>query len=210
MCHLSLPINNLYVKILDNKLSDTTLCQFQEVVGSIIVLKTTLSATSLQQLLDIPRPIYVAGILHRFHFVIDTEDDDENDVNRYVRHPSFRNFITDPKRCTDLRFLINLSERHTYLAYKCFDWMHNSMANWSFDDTVIPSPLRYAICHVMDHLYHVESDSKASFLNLLRKLIEEKLTQWLQALFKAGRHRDAIPSVKRAFAWVVSILTSLL
>jgi len=200
-------VTDLYVKILENKLSKSSqeliLYRYQEIVGSILILVAPLSPTSLQCLLDVPSSNYVPSTIQYFSFIISSHG---THTNIRVQQPSFRHFISNPNRCPNTNFLIDLPERHTYLTRKCFSLMKRCFSEWSFDND-LACGVEYAICHWKDHLCNVAAESHTEFLSSVEGLFRGHFSYWLEALHKAGRSADAIPAVKQAIAWVVSDLS---
>ena len=74
---------------------------FKQTVGSIVILSDTLSTTALTSLLDLLIRD-VDEILKQLQAVLDVPD--ALDLPVRLLHPSFRDFLLDKNRCSDLHF----------------------------------------------------------------------------------------------------------
>ncbi|THW05863.1 hypothetical protein D6D24_10113 [Aureobasidium pullulans] len=123
------PLDRMYLTILRVSADDTSALSdhesetlqehFNHVVGSIVVLQDGISAEALALLLRMPM-MNVVGILHNLQSVIRYFQD-----GRAIRllHESFREFITDSKRCTELRFHVEPERAHKKLLDDCLETM---------------------------------------------------------------------------------------
>ncbi|THY68427.1 hypothetical protein D6C86_09855 [Aureobasidium pullulans] len=121
------PLDRMYLTILRVSIDDTSALsdhereilqeRFDHVVGSIVVLQDGISAEALALLLRMPT-MNVAGTLHNLHSVIRYFQD-----GRAIRllHESFREFITDPQRCTEPRFYVDSKRAHEKLLNDCLE-----------------------------------------------------------------------------------------
>ncbi|THX80179.1 hypothetical protein D6D05_04634 [Aureobasidium pullulans] len=121
------PLDRMYLTILRVSADDTSALSdhesetlqehFNHVVGSIVVLQDGISAEALALLLRMPM-MNVVGILHNLQSVIRYFQD-----GRAIRllHESFREFITDSKRCTELRFHVEPERAHKKLLDDCLE-----------------------------------------------------------------------------------------
>ncbi|THZ11416.1 hypothetical protein D6C91_09319, partial [Aureobasidium pullulans] len=121
------PLDRMYLTILRVSIDDTSALsdhereilqeRFDHVVGSIVVLQDGISAEALALLLRMPT-MNVAGTLHNLHSVIRYFQD-----GRAIRllHESFREFITNPQRCTEPRFYVDSKRAHEKLLNDCLE-----------------------------------------------------------------------------------------
>jgi hypothetical protein len=118
-------------------------------------------------------------------------------------HPSFPDFITDPERCMDKRFLVTRSEGHLRLAIRCLEIMNtglredicdirdSSLANSEVADLdqrldrVAPSELRYACKYWHVHLRLAGSTSSDS-IERLETFCSLHLLHWIELLSLLG------------------------
>ena len=86
---------------------------FKQTVGSIVILSDVLSTTALASLLHLPKRD-VNEILRHMQAVLDVPDSLDLPV-RPLRL-SFRGFLLDKNRCSDLRFWVDEIQAHQKLA----------------------------------------------------------------------------------------------
>lgn len=99
-------LNEIYKAILTNcirneydDLEKEELCKiFKEVVGTIVILSSPLSSTSLGRLLQIPIGC-IAQTLDEMHSILEIPKDEAQPIR--LHHPSFRDFLLDKRRCSD-------------------------------------------------------------------------------------------------------------
>ncbi|THY81471.1 hypothetical protein D6C95_09104 [Aureobasidium pullulans] len=127
------PLDRMYLTILRVSADDTSALSdhesetlqehFNHVVGSIVVLQDGISAEALALLLRMPM-MNVVGILHNLQSVIRYFQD-----GRAIRllHESFREFITDSKRCTELRFHVEPERAHKKLLDDCLETLKDHL-----------------------------------------------------------------------------------
>ncbi|TDL14001.1 hypothetical protein BD410DRAFT_682532, partial [Rickenella mellea] len=89
-------------------------------LGSIIHLQDPLSPPALEHLLDLHPKTVRQTLLHLHSVIIVPETD--SDVIRLL-HPSFFDFITDPTRCPNPKFVVSAETQHTLIARACLDTM---------------------------------------------------------------------------------------
>ncbi|TIA53831.1 hypothetical protein D6C77_07984 [Aureobasidium pullulans] len=119
------PLDRMYLTILRVSVDDTSTLsdheretlqeRFNHVVGSIVVLQDGISVEALALLLRMPM-MNVKGTLHNLYSVISYFHD-----GRAIKllHESFREFITNSQRCTELRFHIEPQRAHEKLLNDC-------------------------------------------------------------------------------------------
>ena len=120
-------IDTLYRQILKfyfNDVDDITFELFKAVVGTIIIAKAPLHRDDLLPFLgrlDDEDARQFGIILHSLSSVVDF------DGLLRLRHLSFADFLTNPKRCLDPRFIIDLNELHHNLALRCLQVMKTEL-----------------------------------------------------------------------------------
>ena len=100
------------------------LTRFQAVVGSIILLRDPLPLDALARFVEFDDD-KVSVVLSQLHSVILPPSGD-HDVPR-IYHPSFPDFLTDPDRCSDSRFVISIPAHERLHAIRCFKLMSSSL-----------------------------------------------------------------------------------
>ncbi|KAI9735865.1 MAG: hypothetical protein M1834_001330 [Cirrosporium novae-zelandiae] len=103
-------LNKIYIKVLENPVSplfdkqEKRLCYTaqREILGTIINLYSPLSVSSLARLLQMPIE-NINRALAGLHSVLNIPEDLDRPICLY--HPSFRDFLFDKKRCSDLHLV---------------------------------------------------------------------------------------------------------
>jgi len=181
-----------------------------KILGSIIVLSTTLPSLYLAGLLDMD-PDYVSHTLEDFRPVLEIPDDPEAPIK--VLHTSFVDFMLGHEEPSLKGFRVDEGDAHATLALHCIERMAKSLkrdicnladpgkdAN-SIDKSVIedniPLDLQYACRFWVDHLpgERAIDDEVKNVMQFLTK----HLLHWLEVMSLMGNFSDAVgASVKLA------------
>jgi hypothetical protein len=173
-------------------------CDFQEIVGSIIVLETPLSVTSLARLLRTSQDNINCRLdsLHSFLSIPDRDD-----VPVRLRHLSFREFVVDTSKKEKRPFWVDERARHERLASYCLELMsgpeglrqnmcglqHGTLRS-DIDREKITShlspELQYACRYWVYHLKH--SQRHISNKDSTDMFLQKHLLHWLEALSLVG------------------------
>jgi hypothetical protein len=137
-------VDGLYTQILQAATShrdhDTQSLLCERVGGllrTIVLLEEPLSISSLAQLMLVSEDD-VSIDVRALSAVLLVTDDEEKYLEAPVRvfHPSFRDFLADPKRCSNQQFLVVHEEHHQDLLRRCIEILNHG--------------LRYDICRLKD------------------------------------------------------------
>lgn len=183
---------------------------FKRVIGSIALLSEPLSAIALGKLLNLDQDIIHLRLRHLCS-VLDIPDN----PNLLVRmlHPSFRDFLLDKERCSDVLFWIDEKEGHQFLMKCCHQRL--TLGNTSLKKDIcnlqkpgilteevsaslveqyLPIELQYACRYWVQHL-------KQSGQNLhddgqVHQFLLQHLLHWLEALSLIGKTSDGIHAIE--------------
>jgi hypothetical protein len=194
-----LPILNQLFDDEDEDDKERWASEFRDMVGSIIVLESSLSLISLAHLLNIPKDD-ISCRLDLLHSVLNISPDENVPVR--LLHLSFRDFLVDPQKRGKSPFWVNEMETHATLANKCLQLMSSpkglrqNMCNLpspgssrrEIDKEMIASSLlpelqyacRYWVHHLeqsKDNIY--DGDPSHCFL-------QKHLLHWLEAMSIIG------------------------
>jgi hypothetical protein len=200
-------IDDLYKQVLHQAVgasaSPSRLADVREILGAIVVTANPLSASCLSGLLNI-RAITSAtpanAVTRRLRklrsvLVIPSQVDE---VIRII-HPSFTDFLTNPLRCVDLRFFIDVNTHQRQLAMCCLDVMQKGLRrdpcalgiepkpNRQIPDLdkriteLIPEPLQYACQFWALHLCQSPVEDIDLYMRLHR-FAHDHLIHWLEVL----------------------------
>jgi hypothetical protein len=214
-------LDDVYIQILrtafpDNS-DDDMIKGFQEVVGTIVLLRDPLPFRSLANLLGI-KPISIIATLNHLHSIIAPGSQDQSPR---IHHKSFPDFVMDAERCRkDSRFFIAPSEHHFRIADRCFRIMdlhlQQNICNLSFPERYMENskirhlvegkvtPERgYACSYWAAHLSEAGQGTD-HLLRLLNTFAFQHLLHWLEVLSWIGRLDIAYPALEQAQRFVVS------
>lgn len=225
-------LDRMYSTILEYSLSaqldveETVILQelFGRVVGSLAVLFDSLSPDSLAMMLAEPKG-KIMSTLGSLHSVVEVPEQE----GRLIRllHPSFREYLLDPQRCSHTMFRIDAKTAHRQLLDCCLrvmaDHLYRNMCDLmrpasrvsdipqSDVDSKVPFAVQYACRYWFYHLEQggvnpQEHPGIADFL-------EARFLFWVEALTLIGRLADGITMVRiletrlpvsRPYTWYVT------
>jgi hypothetical protein len=206
-------LDELYLQVLEKafpKISSEDASKLKMVLGSLVLLYDPLSPSNFEQLLDLSIPLN--SMLRHLQSVI-VLPSDGNKVMRLI-HPSFCDFLQDPKHCSNTSFLITPDLQHAFLAKACLDVMKmlkqdicNIKQPWKLHHELdnlpelvhrhIPPYLQYACRHWAQHLCHA-----LMFDNLLGALEEfccKYLLYWVEVCSLLGDLQNALVALKTGY-----------
>jgi hypothetical protein len=135
-------------------------------------------------------------------------------------HASFPDFVTDPKRCQDERFLVTRPEGHLRLAVRCLDIMNSLLCQdicgikdpSLFNNEVsgleqllvraAPSELRYACKYWHIHLRHVDPVS-SDLIHSLDEFCRTHLLHWIELLSLLNEVPSALAGMRPLLAYLL-------
>jgi hypothetical protein len=212
-------IDPLYKEVLESAFhrgQDPNLVKnFHDVIGTVVCVREPLTIRGLRMLLDVPSS-FVKKIMARLYSVVvspDTEDE-------YVRliHPSFPDYLTDERRCTDKQYFIDRPRHHADIARLALKCMLKELKRniCMLEDPLIlnsdivdlphrlsshiPSHLRYSCFHWTSHLCSV--DPTDDLLELLHSFVITKLLAWLEVLSLYGQINVALSCTRSVKIWL--------
>ncbi|KAL7278429.1 hypothetical protein ACG7TL_007426 [Trametes sanguinea] len=95
-------------------------------LGTLVVAEERLDPATLAALLDLPS-LVVQRVLPAFHAILTVPTADENTTPIRLIHLSFANFLVDPTRCANERFLVHPPIHHSLIALRCLNLMQESL-----------------------------------------------------------------------------------
>jgi hypothetical protein len=197
------PLDRMYVRILQNALRDGTTEARQDrlaehlrnLLGAVIILQEPVTPKTLQNLRRTPSE-NIRFRLRRLQSVIRVPADDLSTLR--LSHMAFRDFLLDCGRCSDRRFVVNLSQANNGLLQNCFTVMNstlrqdicnlchpgalNSRITKSSVEVSLPLHAQYACKHWVAH-YRYSDESDAS----TQVFLKSHLLHWLEAMSLIGQ-----------------------
>jgi hypothetical protein len=207
-------LNRIYLAVLKNSFYQIDTEQekkeqynmLREILGSIIVLFSPLSAASLATLLHIPKED-VYQILEDLHSILDIPEDQTRPLR--LHHPSFRDFLLDKDRSSNLHFWVDEREIHQTLANNCIQLMCNNLkqdmcgqeapgtlvaeVESSRIDHCLPPEVRYACLYWIQHLQR--SNTQLCDNGQVHQFLQQHLLHWLEALGWIGKTSEGILAI---------------
>jgi hypothetical protein len=206
-----LPILNQLFDEEDEEDRERWICEFREIVGSIVILEAPLSTASLAHLLQISKED-VSCTLDSLHSVLSIPSSDSEPIR--LLHLSFREFLVDvsKQKCP---FWVDETDRHERLASYCIklmsgpDGLHKNMCGLrpgsfrsEIDEGMLTNRLspelqyacRYWVGHLAQcHSHTIVGDSTDMFLR-------QHFLHWLEAMSLIGDLNKCIPMIETLYA----------
>jgi hypothetical protein len=206
-------LNEVYLTVLENSIDqDYTeeerydLCSaLRDILGSIVILSSPLSANSLARLLSIPDED-VDQTLEDLHAIIDIPRDRSHLLR--LHHPSFRDFLLDKDRCSDLRFWVDEKKAHRALASNSIKLMSTlrqdicrvgapgtlvANTGTSIVEQYLPPGVKYACLYWIEHLQ--KSGAQLYDDDEVHQFLKVHLLHWLEVLSWMSKISDGILAI---------------
>jgi hypothetical protein len=188
--------------------------EFQQVVGSIVILASPLSATSLDLLLRVPKGT-VDSRTDLLHSVLSIPSSDHPIRLLYL---SFRDFLVDTEKRETNPFWINEKNVHAKLATRCLrrlsigEYMKKDICNLQTlerpqadvnrktIDLHLPPDIQYACQYWVYHLK--EGGGIICDNDQVHNFLKYHFLYWLESLSLIGRLRESIRMIDNLVAMV--------
>jgi len=215
-------IDQLYTKVLEQAFCNTRTnnhqryLRFRAVVGAVALIFNPLSIRGLSDLLRL-QASYILSTLRSLHSLLLVPDGIEDPVLTF--HKSFPDFLTDPERCRDKRFLVE-STVHAEILLSCLNLMRERLKKniCNLDDHAVLSEvkdlsacckdhigdaLEYACCFWTKHLLRIPSTS--SHVKEVQKAIDQFFTKclpyWIEVLALTGNLSVGVYAINDIEQW---------
>lgn len=196
--------------------------RLRNVLGMIVLLREELSIVDMERLAGLdPEDGDIRIALNLLHSVISVPASDQEGSPR-VQHPSFADFLCNPTRCTDKRFLLDVEKQQNGLAIACFGRLADSLthrfphhtdpavANTEVEDlaqkmsTTFSSEALYACRHWAPHLSRA-AVGHTHLLENLEEFLQKRLIWWMEVMSLLEAMNGAVDEVVLAQRWAVSL-----
>ena len=219
-------IDLLYTRVLEQAFCDVDqdfYPHFKSVVGAVLLIFHPLSIKALSNLLgNCGTPSRIYNALHVLHSLLLIPDNMEDPVR--IFHKSFPDFLMDPGRCTDHRFLIDPSIYHRDVLFSCLNVMKGRLKKniCELDNYVslskvedlparraayIGDVLGYACCFWTGHLVGITSSNLD--VKEVQEAIEEffatNLLFWIEALSIMGNLDVGVSALNDIQQWCMLV-----
>jgi hypothetical protein len=204
----------IYLTILDSSLRSSFTPQdirdfhsmVKGVLGSIVVLLSPLSVKSLSNLLSKPEKD-LTWTMNDLHALLDIPKNAKHTVR--LHHPSFRDFLLDPKRCCDSYFWVDEKQAHEALLDSCLRLMSTSlkqdickvkapgMLTAELEsgrvEQFLPPEVQYACLYWIQHVQ--KSGAQLRDNGQVHQFLEEHFLHWLEALGWMGKVPEGVHAI---------------
>lgn len=195
-----LPVLNRVLKGTTTKQRQKVVEKFQQIVGTIVLLESPLSPSSLSSLLCVSVDD-VYSFLSKLHSVLEVPDRDDLPIRLF--HLSFRDYLLRPETLENTPLAVNQKERHYLLTLQCFDVSqklrknicglpNDGIRHTEIDPHTIqqflPPELQYACRYWAHHLMgflgsdEVPSSDSDSILDEVLLFLHRHFLHWLEAM----------------------------
>jgi hypothetical protein len=226
-------IDALYADILQAATKDdsgnhnTRLCQrVSDLLRTIVLLQEPVSVASLAALISASEADIAKSVSSLAAFLIVADAGDSSMTAVRIFHPSLRDFLCDPERCVDPRFLVDTPVHHHVLARRCLLGLNQpgalarnicrlenlSQSNSEIPDlalrlqSYVPGSVQYACVFWPVHLCAGKSPSDSICIALL-EFCRTRLFHWIELLSLMGRLPSAADHLPIIISWLrVSML----
>jgi len=207
-------LNEIYITVLRHSIPpvytdderEESYSMLRQILGSIVILFSPLSALSLTRLLRVTKDD-VSQTLEDIHSILDAPIDKTQPLR--LHHPSFRDFLLNNNRCEDPNLWVNESKAHLKLANDCIQLMSASLKQdicgvdasgvlltdiqSSRVEQCLPSEIQYACLYWVDHLQ--KSGAQLHDNGQVHQFLQEHLLHWLEALAWIGKVSEGIHAI---------------
>lgn len=153
-------LDEMYLTVLANSISTgyaedeqaIAYAQSRLIVASLVTLQTNLTLSAFSIVLEIDSHD-VEDSIEGLFAILDVTGAPERSLQ--LVHPSFRDFLTDQRRCTGSRMLVRAAEAHQTLAYRCLQvisrFVKESLTGIreTREEASWPAPARIPLEHVV-------------------------------------------------------------
>lgn len=179
-------VEQLYIKVLEKALpavhasSSQAYIHFKIVVGTVLLVFNPLSIKTLSELLGMPD---IQTIIHPLNPLLLIPKKLEDPISSF--HKSFPDFLTNPERCTDDRFLIVPAIHHMRILISCL--------------TLMREKLKKNICNLDEHAVLSEiKDLSAQKRNCIGDALEYACKFWTNHLLTVPTTSSHVQEVQGA------------
>ena len=218
-------LNEIYLAVLEHSIfsgyseeeKEEAYNMLKHTLGSIVVLLSPLSTSSLSRLLHLSKK-EVDQTFEDLYAILDIPEDSTYPVR--LHHPSFRDFLLNKDRCGD--FWVDNKEAHQILADGCIQLMSETLkkdicemqapgslatqVDSSYVEKCLPSEVQYACLYWVQHLQR--SGAPLSDNDRVHQFLQAHILHWLEALSWIRKISDGIIAIHSLEALIsVSLLT---
>jgi hypothetical protein len=185
---------------------EETYYMLRTTLGSIVILLSPLSTSSLSRLLGIKKEV-ISQTLNDLYSVLDFPNEQSKPLR--LHHPSFRDYLLRKDRCKDPDLWVDEKQAHQILADSCIQLMSTSLKQdicgveapgmlvaeverGRVEQSLSPE-VQYACLYWTQHLQ--KSGSQLSDDDRVHQFLQEHLLHWLEALGWMGKVPEGVHNI---------------
>ena len=222
-------VDLLYTQILEQAAADVDRVEdddeiyshFKTVVGAVLLVHNPLSSRALSDLLRLSN---ISTTLHSLHSLLLVPETPEDPI--CIFHKSFPDFLMDPNRCKNEKFLVKPSVHHAEILLSCLRLMKEKLKRniCNLDDYAILSEvkgfstqkkdhigdaLEYACQFWTKHLLGVPSDSPCvqEVQRAIDHLFTKHFMHWIEVLVLVGNLNVGVHAINDIGQWYTGVST---
>ena len=220
-------VDLLYTQILEQAAADVDTVQddaeihsrFKTVVGAVVVVYNPLSAKALSDLLKLPN---VRSTLYSLHSLVLFPESPDDPICTF--HKSFPDFLMDPNRCKNDKFLVKPPIHHAEILLSCLSLMREKLKRniCNLDDYAILSEvedisaqkkshvgdaLEYACQFWTKHLLGIPSNSPCvqEVQRAIDQFFTKHLLHWIEVLVLVGNLDIGVHAINDIEEWYTEV-----
>jgi hypothetical protein len=204
----------IYLTVLDGSLRSSFTPQdfrdfhsmVRDVLGSIVVLFSSLPVKSLSNLLSKPEKD-LTWTMNDLHALVDIPKDTKHAIR--LHHPSFRDFLLNKERCYDSYFWVDEKQAHQALFDSCLRLLSTSLKQNICEvnapgmlaaelensrvEQSLPPEVQYACLYWIQHVQ--KSGAQLRDNDQVHQFFQKYLFHWLEALGWMGKTTEGIRAI---------------
>ena len=219
-------IDPLYTQVLESAFSGIVetpvFTNLRRVLGTVILAFNPLSRQQIAQILGV-NTRFITTTLRHLHSVLLVPSEDSKEIR--VFHKSFPDFLQDPNRCSNPKFLINTAVHHGEMALGCLELLKTLKQNpCDLPDFVmnqdvtdlkerledkVGSAVRYACGYWAMHVRSspTTGDYALRLIASATKFFNTKAIQWIEIMSLENRLEGVVHGIHNLFDWFDTVYT---
>ncbi|KAJ5961138.1 NACHT and WD40 domain protein [Penicillium vulpinum] len=185
--------------------------EFQDIVGTIIILESPLSVISISALLGMSEHV-IKLRLRSLNSVLSIPQDEIMPIRLF--HTSFRDFLLDPQTCEKTSFAIDGKLSHSKLAIRCLSLcssLQKNICGLEHDGTqrseIDPSRISHCFPPEVQYscrfwAYHFTQGDDPETLDNVFAFLQTHFLHWMEAMGIMGLAYEVVGIIDLLYSWV--------
>ena len=199
---------------------DAVFVSLRRVLGAVVLAFNPLSRGQVAEILGVKRSLITARLRY-LHSVLLIPIEDSKEI--WVFHKSFPDFLQDPDRCSDPRFLISSPVYHVDMALGCLELlkklkrnpcdlpefvMNRDVANIvDLLEDKIGGASQYACAYWVMHVRSssIDNDHAARLITSATEFLKENTLPWTEVMSLDKRVEGVILNINNLLDWLSTV-----